>query len=51
MLKKKAQIKRDSGDSFEHSKWDFVHKKKNTAMNCMGWKLKYSSLFLIIGLH
>lgn len=37
MLKKKAQIKRDSDDSFEHSKWDCVCKKtKNTLMNCMG---------------
>lgn len=37
MLKKKAQIKRDSDDSFEHGKWDFVYKKKKkTAMNCMG---------------
>lgn len=38
MLKKKAQIKRDSDDSFEHSKWDLVYKEKKNqnAMNCMG---------------
>lgn len=28
MFKKKAQIKRDSDDSFKHSKWDFVYKKR-----------------------
>jgi len=40
MLKKKAQIKRDSDDSFEHSKWDFVYRKKNSAMNCVGSKIQ-----------
>lgn len=33
MLKKKAQIKRDSDDSFEHGKWDFVYKKKKKNCN------------------
>lgn len=52
MLKKKAQIKRDSDDSFEHGKWDFVYKKKKK-LQWIVWaeKFKYSSLFLIIGLH
>jgi len=38
MLKKKAQIKRDSDDSFEHGKWDFVYKKKKNCNELYGLK-------------